>query len=164
MTITFKPILRRFFFLLLVSGLMTGLCHSQAFIKTADLFSRQGTTGSLVIDQSPAVDTLLSRYIARQKENRTADGKQGMSGWRIQIYYSSVRTAREEANKVMLNFLNKFTDLRAYVQYTDPGWYMVRIGNYRTKTEGYKELMLIRKEFPDAYFVPDKIFFPDLIR
>lgn len=155
---------RRILILILIAGFSSGLCHSQAFIKTADLFSRSGSSGSLVIDQNPAVDSLLSRYIAKQKENKTADGRQGMSGWRIQIYYSSVRTAREEANKVMLNFLNKFGNMKAYVQYTDPGWYMVRIGNYRTKTEGYKDLMMIRKEFPDAYFVPEKILFPDLIR
>ncbi|MCU0461563.1 MAG: hypothetical protein MUF36_06050 [Bacteroidales bacterium] len=155
---------RKIFFLLLVTGLTTAFCNAQAFIRTADLFSRPGSPGTLVIDQSSGVDTLISRYIAKQKDNKTSDGRQGMNGWRIQIYYSSVRTAREESNKVMLNFLNKFGDMKAYVQYTDPGWYMVRVGNYRTTTEGYKDLMMIKKEFPDAYFVLDKIFFPDLIR
>jgi hypothetical protein len=41
---------------------------------------------------------------------------------------------------------------------------MVRVGNYRTMAEGYKDLITIRKEFPDAYFVLDKILFPDLIK
>ena len=155
---------RKIFFLLLLSGLIPAFSNAQAFIRTSDLFSRPGSPGTLVIYQSSAVDSLISRYIEKQKGNKTSDGRQGMNGWRIQIYYSSVRTAREESNKVMLNFLNKFGNMKAYVQYTDPGWYMVRVGNYRTTTEGYKDLMMIKKEFPDAYFVLDKIFFPDLIR
>lgn len=156
--------MRKMFLLLFLSGITAGFCNSQAFIKTSDLFSRPGSAGSLIIDQNSAIDSLLSRYIAKQKANKTSDGKQGMEGWRIQIYYSSVRTAREESNKVMLQFLNKFGNMRAYVQYRDPGWYMVRVGNYRSITEAYKDLMMIRKDFPAAYCVLDKILFPDLIR
>ncbi|MCX6332765.1 MAG: SPOR domain-containing protein [Bacteroidia bacterium] len=156
--------IRRILFLLFISGVTAGICNSQAFIRTADLFSRPGSHGSLNIYQNSAIDTLISRYIVAQKDNKTADGKQGMKGWRIQIYYSSVRTAREESNKVMLQFINKFGDLKPYVQYKDPGWYMVRVGNYRTITEAYKDFMSIKKEFPDAYFVLDNIFFPDLVK
>jgi hypothetical protein len=155
---------RKIYLLLFISGLTAGFCNAQPFIRTVDLFSRKGSAGDLNIDQSSAVDTLISRYIVKQKNNKTSDGKQGMDGWRIQIYYSSVRSAREESNNVMLQFINKFGDKKAYIQYTDPGWYMVRVGNYRTMAEGYKDLITIRKEFPDAYFVLDKILFPDLIK
>lgn len=155
---------RKIYLLLFISGLTAGLCNAQPFIRTIDLFSRKGSTGALNIDQSSAIDTLITRYIVKQKTNKTSDGRQGMDGWRIQIYYSSVRSAREESNNVMLQFINKFGDKKAYIQYTDPGWYMVRVGNYRTMAEGYKDLITIRNEFPDAYFVLDKIIFPDLIK
>ncbi len=45
---------------------------------------------------------------------------------------------------------------------TEPGYYKIRVGDYRTRTEGTKDLLMIRKEFPDAYLVPDIINFPDL--
>jgi hypothetical protein len=155
---------RKVFLLLFTLILNAGFCRAQAFIRAADLFSRPGSQGELNINQSSAIDTLLSRYIVSNKKYKTTDGKQGMPGSRIQIYYSSVRYAREESNKVMLQFLNKFGDMKAYVQYQDPGWYMVRVGNYRTKAEAYKDFMEIKKLFPDAYIVPATIVFPDLIK
>ncbi len=139
-----------------------GFCRSQAFIKTTDLFKRQDyTAGRLVIDQDPAVDTLLSRYILASRKNRTIEGTQGMEGFRIQIYYSSVRQAREESAKARAEFINKFPDIVSYAQYQEPGYFMVRAGNYRTKMEGHKYLLMVRKEFPNAYLVPAIINFPD---
>jgi hypothetical protein len=39
---------------------------------------------------------------------------------------------------------------------------MLRVGDYRTKVECYKDLILILKEFPDSYPVQTVINFPDL--
>lgn len=150
--------------MILSTILGTGLCHGQAFIKTSDLFSRPGSPGVLNIVQNSSIDTLLSRYIAAKRNIRTSDGKQAIQGIRIQIYQSSVRTAREDANKVMLKFLNDHGDMKAYVLYQDPGWYKVRIGNYRSLAEAYRDLMMIKKEYPSAYAVWDNIPFPDQIR
>jgi len=156
--------LRKVSLLLLLITLSAALCDAQAFIRTEDLFSRPGSAGSLRIDQSSAIDTMMSRYIASRKDIKTSDGKQAISGVRIQIYQSSVRNALDEANKVMMQFLNKYGDMKAYVQYKYPGWYFVRIGNYRTTTEAYKDLMMIKKEYPSAYAVRDYIPFPDQIQ
>ncbi|MBN1107212.1 MAG: SPOR domain-containing protein [Bacteroidales bacterium] len=155
---------RKTIVLIIIAGFNAGLCNAQAFIKTGDLLSRPGSKGELTINQDQAIDTLISRHISSNRKYRTSDGRQGMPGFRIQIYYGSVRNAREEANKVMLQFLNKFGEKKAYLQYLDPGWYMVRVGNYRTRTEAYNDFMEIRKEFPDAYIVPAVIIFPDLIK
>jgi len=156
--------IRKVFLLLFLTGMTAGTGNAQAFIRTADLFSRPGNRGSLAIDQSSSIDTLLSRYIASKRSVKTTDGNQAIMGVRIQIYQSSVRTAREEANKIMLQFLNDHGDMKAYVQYQDPGWYKVRVGNYRNQTEAYKDLMMIRKQYPSAYAVQDKIPYPDQIR
>ncbi len=154
---------RKILSLVIILLLPAGLCRSQAFIKTADLFQRPyDTKGQLNINQDPAVDSLLSRYILASKKNRTIEGTQGMEGFRIQIYYSSVRQAREESAKTRAEFINKFPDIISYAQYQEPGYFMVRAGNYRTRTEGFKYLLKVRKEFPDAYLVPAIINFPDL--
>jgi len=153
--------IRKTIFFLIVFVLSVDICHSQAFIRTVDLFKRTDDPGSLNIMQNQAVDTLISRYIISNRKNRTADGP-GMPGYRIQIYYSSVRNAREESAKAMAEFINKFPDIRPYAQYQEPGYFMVRVGDYRTKIEGYKDLIMVRKEFPDAYSVPTTINFPDL--
>jgi hypothetical protein len=149
---------------MLIGLIPAGKLKSQPFIKTTGLLERSTGRGSLTIEQSPSVDTLISRHILANSNLKTADGKQGMWGYRIQVYLSGVRNAYEEANKVMGQVLKKFPMLSGEVEFNPPVWYMVRIGNYRTKTEAYRDLMTIRKEYPDAYAVKAKIIFPDLIK
>jgi hypothetical protein len=155
---------RKTFFLFITSFLTAGFCASQPLIKTVDLFKRTETAGKLNIIQDQAIDTLLSRYILSGKKQRTLDGAQGMQGFRIQIYYSSVRNASEESAKAAQKFYDKFPDISCYTEFQKPGWYMVRAGDYRSRIECYKELVMIRKDFPNAYLVPAVINFPDLIK
>ncbi len=154
--------IRKIVLLAIIILLQDGLCKSQTIVKTTDLFSRSDAgRGELNIYQDMALDTLVSRYIIASKHKLTPEGSQGMGGFRIQIYYSSVRNAREESARVRAEFINNFPDLVSYAQYREPGYFMVRAGDYRSKTEGFKDLMRVRKEFPDAYFVPTIINFPD---
>ena len=140
------------------------IARSQNNFKTADLFQRKGekTLGNLTITQDPRIDTLMSRYILNNSKIRTSDGTQGIWGFRIQIYYSNLRTAREESAKAQSVFLSKFPEITSYAQYQAPGYFVIRVGDYRTKADGYKDLLKVRKEFPNAYHVPDKINFPDV--
>jgi hypothetical protein len=137
-------------------------CDAQTFIRTADLFKSQSTnsrSGTLNIFQPEGVDTLISRYILA---NRLLDGN--MEGFRIQVFRSSKRNAREESNKVRAEFMIDFPDIPSYAKYEKPGYFLIRAGDYRTKVEGTKQLFLVRKKFPNAYLVPDIINFPDLIK
>jgi hypothetical protein len=155
-------------FLVFVFSLISpDFIQGQAFIKTADLFHRPDEntrTGHLIINQNMGVDSLLSRYIITNKKFVNTDGSQGMEGFRIQIYYNSTRTAREESAKARAEFISKFPDIESYAMSEPPSYFMIRVGDYRTKTEGFKDLVMIRKEFPNAYLVPGVINFPDLIK
>lgn len=149
---------------LLLLLMASGLCRSQVFVKTADLFQRPVAAGRLNIYQDPAVDTLLSRYILSQKKLNN-----GIWGFRIQIYYNSVRTAREESARARAEFIGRFPEenfpeLKSYAQYQPPGWYMIRAGDFRTRAECYKYLVMVKKEFPNAYMVKAIITFPDLVK
>lgn len=130
-----------------------------------DLFrssNKDSESGSLNIIQDPRVDTLLFRYIlAYRKMN---EGKGGMEGFRIQIYSSSSRNAGEESDKTIADFITKFPEIHPYPykRFDKPNYFKVRVGDFRTKVEGTKSLFLIKKEFPNAYLVPDVINFPDL--
>ncbi|HZL76549.1 MAG TPA: SPOR domain-containing protein [Bacteroidales bacterium] len=148
----------------MISLLTAGFCASQSFVRTADIFKRSDSSDRLNIIQNQAIDTLLNRYILSSKKQRTMDGSQGMQGFRIQVYYSSVRNARDESSKARAEFINKFPDIISYAEYREPGWFMVRAGDYRSRTECYKDLLDVRKVFPNAYPVPAVINFPDLIK
>ncbi len=133
--------------------------RAQFTSTTADLMHRNDENhrmGKLVIEQDPRVDTLISRYILY---NRRLNG---MEGFRIQIFNSSEKNAREASGKVRTDFMSRFPDIISYASFDRPGYYKIRVGDYRTRIEGTKYLLMVRKVFPDAYLVPDVINFPDL--
>jgi hypothetical protein len=159
--------IRKFLLILISLGFSAGIGMSQSFIRTSDLFPKpkdNSRSGHLKIVQDPSIDTLISRYILINKNLREKNGYYGMEGQRIQIYRSSVRNARDESNKTRQEFIDRFQNISSYILYDNPGWYMVRVGDFRSKTEAIKTFLLISKVFPDAYLVPDFINFPDLIK
>jgi len=150
--------IKRALFLILLLIIFTAICGAQGFIRTSDLFPRhidRYGAGTLSIVQNSSIDTLISRHILANKKLN------GMAGFRIQIYNSNNRNAREESNKINAEFLSKFPDIPSEIEFEDPGYFKVRAGNYRTKFEGTKYLNMVRRVFPDAYLVPSFIDFPD---
>jgi hypothetical protein len=107
------------------------------------------------------LDTLISRYILGYINLEQKNGFEGMEGYRIQIYNSSSRNAREESGKARAEFISRFPDIVSYPLFAEPAYYKIRVGDFRTKTEATKFFLLISKVFPDAYIVPDIINFPD---
>ena len=157
--------IRIFFFFLIFSGFSAGITDAQSFERASDLFERSGDTyhaGHLNIFQDPAIDTLIKRNILISENVFRDNGRYGMEGFRIQIYSSSNRNAREESNKARAEFISKFPDIVSYPLYAEPGYFKIRVGDFRTKTEATKLFFLVSKEFPDAYIVPDFINFPDI--
>ncbi|MFN8211423.1 MAG: SPOR domain-containing protein [Bacteroidales bacterium] len=152
--------IKRAIFIFFLHAVFLGIAQSQVFIHTSDLFPVKKTTegaGELSIYQDPQVDTLMSRYILG---NRMLNG--GMEGFRIQIYRSSNRNAREESAKVRAEFMVEFPEITSYAEYDRPAYFLVRAGDFRTKLEAAKTLALVRKKYPNAYMVPCVISFPDL--
>jgi hypothetical protein len=145
--------------LLVLLAVSFDLCHAQGITSTAELFRRQDANphmGELHIYQDRGIDSLISRYILYNLRLK------GMEGFRVQIYRSSNKNAREEAGKIRAEFISKFPDIKSYSSFEPPSYYIIRTGDYRTRIEGTKYLLMVRKVFPDAYLVPDIINFPDL--
>jgi hypothetical protein len=158
--------IKKILFFLIFLGCSGGFLAAQSFVSTEDLFNRPETSshiGRLRIIQDPAIDTLIGRYILAKKYQSDILGYYGMDGWRIQIYASSNRNAREESAKVRADFMNRFPEIVSYQLYADPGWFKVRVGDFRSKTEAAKQFLKISREFPDSYILPDIINFPDQI-
>lgn len=157
--------IRKVLFSLILTVLLAGTAGAQAFIKTTELFSRAGDAGRLEIVQDPAIDSLLSRYIVMsRKVSEANDGNYGMDGWRIQIYNSSVRNAREESNKARARFISEFPGVASYQKYSEPGYFRIRVGDFRTKAEATRFFLSVSRVFPNSYLVPDVINFPELNR
>lgn len=157
--------IRKLILILVILSFSGFVAWSQFIVRSSDLFKRTDNnpkSGQLNINQNPALDTLISRYILGYKNLEEKNGYSGMEGFRIQIYNSSNRNAKDESNKVRAEFITKFPDIVSYQLFASPGYYKIRAGDFRTKTEATRLFLLISKVFPDAYIVPDIINFPDL--
>src|SRR5204863_8279819 len=91
--------------LLLVAFLLPLFSFGQ---KTITTFHKDST---VIITRDARVDEL----IARQKDNNTL--KQTMSGYRVQIYFGSVR---QKAAEVKMDFASKHPEVPSYLTYTAP--------------------------------------------
>lgn len=157
--------IRKLFLILAILSVPSVIVQSQSFERSVDLFKRNDGSphsGQFNIIQDPAIDTLIGRYILGYKNLEEKNGYSGMEGFRIQIYSSSNRNAREESGKARAEFMSKFPDIVSYPLFAEPGYYKIRVGDFRTKTEATRLFLMISKVFPDAYIVPDIINFPDL--
>jgi len=134
------------------------LCRAQDYFTVSGLLQRNGEdyhAGKLTIKEDPAIDTLIGKYILYNMKNK------GMDGFRIQVYNSSNKNAREESGKVRAEFISKFPAIISYASFERPGYYKIRAGDYRNRVEGTRDLLMVRRVFQDAILVHDIINFPD---
>jgi hypothetical protein len=149
---------KKVFFLLILTIGTLDICLAQNRNSTAEIMSRKNSglnMGELKIYQDPGIDSLIGRYILYNLRLN------GLEGFRIQIYNSSNKNAREESGKVRAEFMSRFPDIVSYASFDKPSYYKIRAGNYRSRIEGTRYLLMIRKVFPDAILVPAIINFPD---
>jgi hypothetical protein len=149
---------RKLFLISLISGFTVVFVNSQSVTKTEDLFKRtdnNSQTGRLNIDQDPALDTLIYRHILGFENLEAKNEHPGMTGVRIQIYRSSGRNARDESAKIQAEFITKFPDIKSYVTYENPGYFLVRVGDFRSYTEALRTFLLISKTFKESYMIPN---------
>jgi hypothetical protein len=109
----------------------------------------------LTIDQDPLVKKMLRWHI---QNNRKRDG---MEGYRIEIYSNSSLNARERALNKKVEFLSEYPENNVHVIFSAPV-FKVRIGDFRTKKEALETYKKIQKDYPGAFIVPDVIDFPVL--
>jgi len=132
--------------------------NAQRIIKAESIIKGDGSydEGNVTLIQAPAIDTLLTRHIIGNRKHG------GFDGFRIQVFNGSRRTARDEANEANSRFISEFPGIESYLRFNAPNFFKVRVGNYRTKRDAIQDFLMIKKEFPNAYIVPDIIEFPDL--
>lgn len=76
-----------------------------------------------------------------------------VDGYTIQVYAGQNREAANLAKKRMAD---EAADLRAELQFLAPK-FRVKVGAYYTRLEAQKDLVRLRKMFPNAILVPEKM-------
>lgn len=107
----------------------------------------------LQVERDPILDKMLEWHIEKNHE------KEGMDGFRVEIFFSSKMDAKEQALKTKVDFLSEYPDFAVHIKFIAPN-FRVRVGDFRTKNEAWKLYKKIQKEYPTAFVVPDVINFP----
>jgi len=100
----------------------------------------------LKIDAPAALDELILRV----KEN---SAHAVLEGYRVQIYSGG---DLEEANKIRGDFLELYPEQAGYRLWVQPT-FRVRVGNFNSRNDASLFASEIKKDFPGAFVVPDKI-------
>lgn len=108
---------------------------------------------NLYVNQDPRLDKMLNWHI---EENIKKDG---IDGFRVEIFFSSELDALEQAKRKKVEFLSKYPDHEVHIKYDSPN-FRVRVGDFRTKNEALKLHKKIERKYRMAFIVPDKIKFP----
>lgn len=106
------------------------------FLLGTEASSAQNSTES-----SPQIKRLLAK---KRSFNRTYG-----YGYRIQIYYGNETKARTILKKFKLAFPEVFSNLK----YEKPDW-KVKVGNYKTKLEADRAILLFSEKFANLIVVP----------
>lgn len=98
-------------------------------------------------DITARLDTALAKITEQNKSIRYAQG------YRIQIYSGN---SREDAYKARDRSYAVFPDITPNVVYTQPT-FRVRIGNFINRLEAQRVYAGLKKDFPNAMVVPDRV-------
>lgn len=102
----------------------------------------------------PTVQQIQSDYIKAWEKIDKIDG------YRIQITAYSGTNSRNRAEAERAAFKANFPGISVYLSYSEP-YFKIRVGNYLTRLEAYKDLKRIQLTYPNAYIVPEKISFKE---
>jgi len=105
------------------------------------------------IIQPVQVENLLKMQIANNRLQK------GIPGYRIRIFSQSGQTARQKADETRMNFMKNFPDMEAYLGFNTPN-FQVFVGDFRTKSDAFREKKRIERSFPGAFIVSEIINLP----
>lgn len=115
-------------------------------------------------DASKALDSLVQPIVPKEGEisfhtegridslEKRLRGKSDIRGYRIQIFLGSY----QDAKNIRAKFLTNGMGLQAYIQQNAPD-YVVRVGDFKTQLELHKYYAEVKKQYPSALIVVDKI-------
>lgn len=111
--------------------------------------------GAVNLIQDTHIKALVEKHIQINKY------QEGLSGWRIQIYFGTGKKARSTAEYLKKEFTEKYVVYPAYLDYERP-YFKVRVGDFRTRNEALKLKKEIERTYPNSWVVKDIIQFPKL--
>jgi len=96
-----------------------------------------------------------------QAHRQVVTRQPGIQGYRVHLYMDSGNRARLNTQKEQAAFEKKYPEVNAYIVYEEP-YFKLRAGDFRTRVDARRFLEKVRRDYPAAYIVIDRINFPEL--
>lgn len=139
-----------------VALLFTGFLQAQDVLGTqSSIDSVKNIDGLVEIVADSRIDSLLLIHAEMGQQ------KQGIKGYRVQIFFDSGNNSKRGAMDAREAFLERYPTVAAYLTFKEP-YYKVRVGDFRSRIEAEGFLRKIQREWPNAFSVEDLIQFPEL--
>jgi len=126
---------------------------------TEDIFikiqEKQINQGDILVFQDMRINELIYNHVEQNKR------KEGVPGFRIRIFSDLGSSARDQSQDTKAKFYGLFPEIPIYREYVSP-YFRVVVGDYRTKIDALKDFKRVKRYFPSAFIVPDKINYPNL--
>ena len=140
-------------FILLSFILLSNISFSQDEVtEKSNIFTdlQEKSGGTVKIYESPTIRLQMEKHM-----NSFAK-KEGVRGYRIQIFFGSSKSAQKLAIEARAKFISTHKNVKAYIEYNAP-YFKVRVGDYREQSDALRLLQEIAVEYPEAFVVKDII-------
>lgn len=111
----------------------------------------------LHLEQDSRLNTMVKRHIENNHK------KNGVDGWRVEIFFSSDSDAKQKALLVKQEFLSEYPEIEVHIKFNSP-YFKVRVGDFRTRNEALKLRKKLMSKYPKSFEVNDVIKFPNLLQ
>lgn len=148
---------RNVFFAILIAVFTACSASAQSCDLFYQLNEQKPDYGKITITQDALLYQLVDAFADINKRD-------GMKGYRIQIYSGSGQNARATMQTISQQFLKNFPDFdpaQVYPEYKTP-YFKLCVGDFRSRGEANAFYHKIRELYPDSYIVNSKIKFPKL--
>jgi hypothetical protein len=111
---------------------------------------------NITINEEPTITRMMEIYTAGVKTTEPTTptaGAQIIDGFRVQLMAT---TDRRKVDETQTAFAGRYPGIYSGWSQAKP-YYRVRVGAFSSRTEANNFLQKIKKDYPDAYIVPDKV-------
>ena len=103
--------------------------------------------GRVEVVADPRLEKMEQSFIKNNKRDQENDG------FRIQVAQA---TERAGILKMQADLTKKYPEMKWYVEFQQP-YFRLRAGDFRNRFEALGSVALLKKEFPQAYLVADRV-------
>lgn len=104
------------------------------------------------VDQSSEVRQAMTQYVGK-------NSSKPISGYRIRVFYDNSPQARSRSESIENSLMEQYPEHKVYRSFESPN-YKVLIGNFRSKDEALRIFNALKKTYPTAYIIKDRIDYP----